>query len=136
MGAGAASESAVAHYERAELPHTLPCHKLIFNELWERLAFPSLTMHTSYTFYSICRELSQTFFIFISASTDSPSIHSPRFIQAYLSFCCLLASSTTLPSPPLSYLLLLLSLSLLVLFWRREERTDGSSKGCFSNYVI
>ena len=28
LGAGTAFESVVAHYERAELPHTLPCHKI------------------------------------------------------------------------------------------------------------
>ena len=29
MGAGTAFESVARHYERRELPHTLPCHKLI-----------------------------------------------------------------------------------------------------------
>lgn len=57
LGAGTASESVVAHYERAELPHTLPCQKLFLMNLEEfRSSF--LILQPSYRFYSIRQHVS------------------------------------------------------------------------------
>jgi hypothetical protein len=112
LGAGPAFESDASHYERDELPHTLACRKIVFNELFNHHTDfilsvnyffpPSLILRpsTAYDFYSvIC--------IFVSLA----------FI-----------STITLPAYLFIY--------TLVLFWRRESRTVGSSKGCLSDYVI
>ena len=66
--------------------------------------------------------------IFFSPITDFPFIHSLRFYQAFY----------LLPDPLAAFIphhlitrRSYLCVYLLVLFWRREERTVGSSKGCF-----
>ncbi len=62
-----------------------------------------LTMHSLYTFYSICRELSQTFSFLISRPTDFPFNHSHWFVQAE-SFFSSLTSPLYLSSPSSSLL--------------------------------
>jgi len=65
LGAGPAFESDASHYERDELPHTLACRKIVFNELFNhhtdfilsvKYFFPPsliLRPSTAYDFYSV-----------------------------------------------------------------------------------
>jgi hypothetical protein len=111
LGAGPAFESDASHYERDELPHTLACRKIVFNELFNH--------HTDFI-------LSVNYFFPPSLILRPSTAYD---LYEHNLFVCRLLYSTI-------FLLAVYLCLLLVLFWRREVRTVGSSKGCLSDYVI
>ena len=71
LGAGTAFESVASHYERDELPHTPPCHKIILT----RTDFPTSTAHDLnkrnvlvFHLFPLCRLLTHHHFTLLLSS--------------------------------------------------------------------
>lgn len=122
LGAGTAFESVARHYERRELPHTLPCRKLVSDiELYRSqylksgasTALPSVyalhlniirknSTHSTDSFIKV-KNYFHPFWVALrpedTLPADFPFTHSPRLTQTesslFLLLCLLTSSSST-----------------------------------------
>jgi hypothetical protein len=96
LGAGTAFESVVAHYERAELPHTLPCHKIFFHHHWFSV-HPQPTIYTNiiYLLSLYLPPFIYLLFIFLSVARIilAARISHHRFIKGMLIWLCYLKNT-------------------------------------------